>query len=186
MQGRSFYFTFRCGAATEYSYEEGRLTLERASKSGRACCLLLIGLFLLAMVACATAPDYHAFTKQAGARGAACNEAAARFAATPNGEMRQDVLTRLKELNAALIETAEYERAARRSNSVDLVDANRAFLETGRAWGNCSLQYNRTLVAIGEVDAARYNYQGLLNRLAGPQFVSERRQIQAALHEIAR
>ena len=44
----------------------------------------------------------------------------------------------------------------------------------------------RTLVAIGEVDAARYNYQGLLSRLTGPQFVSERRQIQAALQELDR
>jgi hypothetical protein len=124
--------------------------------------------------------------KRATTLSAACNQAAARFAAAPIRETRLEVLGRLKELNAAMVETAEFEREARRSNSVDLVDANRAFLETGRAWGSCSLQYNRTLVAIGEVDAARYNYQGLLNRLAGPQFVSERRQIQAALHELER
>ena len=139
------------------------------------------------MVSCAPpAENYRTLTKQAGTLGAACNEAAVRFAAEPTKEMRREVLAKLKELNAALIEAAGHEREARRSNSVDLVDANRAFHETGRAWGGCSLKYNRTLVAIGEVDAARYNYQGLLNRLAGPQFVSERRQIQAALQEIER
>ncbi len=41
-------------------------------------------------------------------------------------------------------------------------------------------------MAIGEVDTARYNYQGLLDRLTGPQFVSERRQIQTALRELER
>jgi hypothetical protein len=87
-------------------------------------------------------------------------------------------------LNAALIETAGYEKAARRTNSVDLIDANRAFMETGRAWANCSLKYNKVLVAIGGREAARHNYQGLLARLTAPQFVAERRLVQAALNEL--
>ncbi len=103
----------------------------------------------------------------------------------PTAEARRQVLTRLKDLNDALIETARHEREARRTNSVDLIDANRAFLEMGRAWGACSLNYNKVLVATGEHDAARHNYQGLLARLTGPQFVAERRQIQEALDELA-
>ena len=146
-----------------------------------------IGLFLLVLASCApTAPNLRALTKQAAARGVACDQAVARFAAAPSGETRQDVLGQLKELNAALIETARYEQEARRTNSVDLIDANRAFLETGRAWANCSLLYNKVLAAIGERDAARHNYAGLLARLAGPQFVGERRRIQAALDELDR
>jgi hypothetical protein len=129
-------------------------------------------------------PNYHAFTKQADSLGATCNQAAAQFAVTPTTEARQEVLGKLKDLNDALIKTARYEREARRTNSVDLIDANRAFLETGRAWGSCSLEYNRVLVAIGERDNARHNYQGLLSRLTDPQFVSERRQIQQALDEL--
>jgi len=42
------------------------------------------------------------------------------------------------------------------------------------------------LAAIGERDAARHNYVGLLARLEGPQFVAERRRIQAALDELGR
>ena len=143
----------------------------------------------VALTACASilsVPNYRALTKQAAARGAACGQAVARFAAAPGGEMRQDVLERLKELNVVLIETAGYAQEARRENSVDLIDANRAFLETGRAWANCSLKYNRALVAVGERDAARHNYVGLLARLEGPQFVAERRRIQAALDELGR
>ena len=120
-------------------------------------------------------PNYRAFMKQADSLGAACNQAAAQFAVTPTTEARQEALSKLKDLNDALIKTAGYEREARRTNSVDLIDANRAFLETGRAWGSCSLEYNRVLVAIGERDTARHNYQGLLSRLTAPQFVAERR-----------
>ena len=148
------------------------------------CRLLTLGVVLLELTACA--PSLPALTKQAVTFGAACDQAAARFAAAPGGETRQDVLGQLKELNAALIETAGYEKAARRTNSVDLIDANRAFLETGRAWANCSLKYNKVLVAIGERDAARHNYVGLLPRLEGPQFIAERRRIQAALDELDR
>ncbi len=115
---------------------------------------------------------------------AACDQAVTRFAAAPGGETRRDVLGQLKELNMALIEAAGYEKEARRTNSVDLIDANRAFLETGRAWSNCSLKYNKVLMAIGEREAARHNYQGLLARLTGPQFVAERRLVQAALNEL--
>jgi len=129
-------------------------------------------------------PNYRAFTKQADALGAVCNQAAAQFIVTPTMEARREVLSKLKDLNDALIRTAGYEREARRTNSVDLIDANRAFLETGRAWGSCSIEYNRALVAIGERDSARHNYQGLLSRLAAPQFVAERRQIQQALDEL--
>ena len=129
-------------------------------------------------------PNYRAFTKQADSLGAVCNQAAAQFIVTPTMEARREVLSKLKELNDALIRTAGYEREARRTNSVDLIDANRAFLETGRAWGSCSIEYNRVLVAIGERDTARHNYQGLLSRLAAPQFVAERRQIQQALDEL--
>ena len=129
-------------------------------------------------------PNYRAFTKQADSLGAVCNQAAAQFIVTPTMEARREVLSKLKELNDALIRTAGYEREARRTNSVDLIDANRAFLETGRAWGSCSIEYNRALVAIGERDSARHNYQGLLSRLAAPQFVAERRQIQQALDEL--
>lgn len=144
---------------------------------------------LVALTGCATtlpAPNFRALTKQSAARGTACNQAAARFAAAPSGEARRDVLERLKELNGALIETAGYAQEARREHSVDLIDANRAFLETGRAWANCSLQYNTVLVVIGERDAARHNYTGLLARLEGPHFVAERRRIQAALDELGR
>jgi hypothetical protein len=144
---------------------------------------------VVSVSACASflpGPDYRALTKQAGTLGAACNEAATRFAVAPTGTTRQEVLARLKELNAALIETAQYERDARRTNSVDLVDANRAFLETGRAWGGCSMKYNQVLVVLGELEAARYNYQGLLTRLAGPQFRAERRQVQTALDDLDR
>ncbi|HZC68829.1 MAG TPA: hypothetical protein VE201_09455 [Nitrospirales bacterium] len=94
------------------------------------------------------------------------------------------MLSKLKDLNDALIKMAGYEREARQTNSVDLIDANRAFLETGRAWGSCSLEYNRVLVAMGERDIARHNYQGLLSRLTAPQFAAERRQIQQALDEL--
>ena len=147
----------------------------------------MVGLFLLLVAACApTQPNLRALTKQAAARGVACGQAVARFAAAPGGDVRRDVLGRLKELNAALIETAGYEQEARRTNSVDLIDANRAFLEAGRAWTNCSLKYNRVLAATGERDAARHNYTGLLARLEGPQFVAERRRIQAALAELDR
>lgn len=146
--------------------------------------LLPLGVVLLGLTACA--PNLPALTKQAVAFGATCDQAAARFAAVPGAETRQNVLDQLKELNAALIETAGYEQNARRANSVDLIDANRAFLETGRAWGACSLTYNRALVALGERAAARHNYQGLLARLTGPQFVAERRRIQAALDELNR
>lgn len=145
---------------------------------------------MLATAACTSSvlspANYRALTKQSAARGTACNQAAARFAAAPSGEARRDVLERLKELNGALIETAGYAQEARRENSVDLIDANRAFLETGRAWANCSLQYNTVLVVIGERDAARHNYTGLLARLEGPHFVAERRRIQAALDELGR
>ena len=110
--------------------------------------------------------------------------ATAQFAVTLTPEARREVLNQLTALNDALIETAGYEREARRTNSVDLIDANRAFLETGRAWGICSLEYNKVLVAIGERDAARHNYLGLLSRLTFPQFVAERRQIQLALDEL--
>jgi len=151
---------------------------------------LVIAMLAVALTACASilsAPNYRALTKQSAARAAACEQAVARFADALSGETRQDVLGRLKELNAALIETAEYEKEARRTNSVDLIDANRAFLETGRAWAHCSLKYNRVLVTIGERDAARHNYyMGLLARLAGPQFAAERRLIQAALDELDR
>ena len=150
---------------------------------------LVVAVLAVVLTACAStlsSANYRALTKQAAARGAACGQAVARFAAAPGGEMRQDVLERLKELNAALIETAGYEQEARRENSVDLIDANRAFLETGRAWTNCSLKYNRVLAAIGERDAARHNYTGLLARLEGPQFVTERRRIQTALDELGR
>lgn len=146
-------------------------------------------MLLVAVAACTVirpAPNYRALTKQAAARGVACDQAVARLAAAPGGETRQDVLGQLKELNKALIETAGYEQEARRENSVDLIDANRAFLETGRAWTNCSLKYNRVLAAIGERDTARHNYTGLLARLEGPQFVAERRRIQAALDELGR
>jgi hypothetical protein len=171
-----------------------RQTLVPSPSNLPAAHFLLYGFLLLALMSCAptppigstTGPNLRALTKQAISLGTACDTAAARFAAAPTKEMRREVLARLKELNAALIEAAGYEREARRSNSVDLVDANRAFHETGRAWGGCSLKYNRTLMAIGEVDTARYNYQGLLDRLTGPQFVSERRQIQTALRELER
>ena len=136
----------------------------------------------MAQTACM--PNYRAFTKQADSLGAVCNQAAAQFIVTPTMEARREVLSKLKDLNDALIRTAGYEREARRTNSVDLIDANRAFLETGRAWGSCSIEYNRALVAIGERDSARHNYQGLLSRLAAPQFVAERRQIQQALDEL--
>ncbi|MBI3809283.1 MAG: hypothetical protein HY284_02340 [Nitrospirae bacterium] len=147
----------------------------------------MIGLFLLVLAACApTAPNLRALTKQAGSLGAACNQAAARFVVTPTVEARREVLGKLKDLNEALVKTAEYEKEARRANSVDLIDANRAFLETGRAWTSCSLKYNKVLVAIGDRDVARHNYMGLLVRLTGPQFGAERRRIQAALDELNR
>lgn len=130
------------------------------------------------------APSYRTLAKRADSLGVACNQAAARFAAAPSGETRQELQGRLTELNEALIETSGYEQEARRANSTDLIDANRAFLETGRAWANCSLQYNAVLVVTGERDAARHNYEGLLARLAGPQFVAERRRIQAAMNEL--
>ncbi len=153
----------------------------------RAAAVVSIGLSLLLVASCApTAPNYRTLAQQSAVRGAACGRAAARFAAAPGGETRQAVLGQLKELNEALIETAGYEREARRTNSLDLIDANRAFLETGRAWADCSLKYNAVLVAIGERDAARHNYMGLLARLDGPQFAAERRRIQAALDELGR
>lgn len=146
-------------------------------------------MLLVALTGCAStlpAPNLRTLTKQSAARGVVCDQAVARFAAAPGGETRQDVLGQLKELNKALIETAGYEQEARRENSVDLIDANRAFLETGRAWTNCSLKYNRVLAAIGERDTARHNYMGVLARLTGPQFSAERRRIQAALDELGR
>ena len=149
--------------------------------------LLAVGGCLFVVTACTTTePNLRALMKQAIARGAACNEAAARFAAAPAVETRREVLGKLRELNDALIDTAEYEREARRVNSVELIDANRAFLETGRAWGRCSLEYNKVLVAIGERRSARQNYQGVLARLTAPQFAAERRQIQAALATLDR
>ena len=144
--------------------------------------LIVFAFLLFAPTACA--PNYRALTNEASALGAACIQAAAQFAVTLTPEARREVLNQLTALNDALIETAGYEREARRINSVDLIDANRAFLETGRAWGNCSLEYNKVLVAIGERDAARHNYLGLLSRLTFPQFVAERRQIQLALDEL--
>jgi len=144
--------------------------------------LIALTFLLCALPACA--PSYHTFTKQADSLGAACNQDVALFAATLTPEARREVLSKLNALNDALIKTAGYEREARRTNSVDLIDANRAFLETGRAWVICSLEYNRSLVAIGERDAARHNYQGLLSRLTTPQFVAERRQVQQALDEL--
>ena len=146
----------------------------------------MLAVVLTACASILSVPNYRALTKQSVARGTACNQAAARFAAAPSGEARRDVLERLKELNSALIETAGYAQETRRENSVDLIDANRAFLETGRAWAGCSLKYNTVLVAIGERDAARHNYTGLLARLEGPHFVAERRRIQAALDELGR
>jgi len=144
--------------------------------------LIAFAFLLCASTACA--PNYRALTNEASALGAACNQATAQFAVTLTPEARREVLSQLTALNDALIETAGYEREARRTNSVDLIDANRAFLETGRAWGSCSLEYNKVLVGIGERDAARHNYQGLLSRLTAPQFVAERRQIQQALDEL--
>ena len=131
------------------------------------------------------APSYRTLAKRADSLGVICSQAAAQFSLTPTAETRREALGRLKILNDALIETAGYEREARRTNSVDLIDANRAFLETGRAWVDCSLKYNAVLVAIGERGAARHNYAGLLARLDGPQFAAERRRIQAALEELA-
>ena len=170
-----------------------RQTLVPSPSNLPAAHFLLYGFLLLALMSCAptpptgsTEPNLRAFTKQAATLGAACEQAVARFVAAPGGEARQEVLGQLKELNAALVETSGHEREARRTNSVDLVDANRAFLETGRAWANCSLQYNQALVVIGDRDAARHNYAGLLTRLAGPQFVAERRRIQAALDVLDR
>ena len=156
--------------------------------AGRHCPVLLaVGWCLFVVTSCATtALNMRAVTKQASALGVACNQSALRFAASPAAEARQDALRRLKELNDTLIETAEYEREARRVNSVELIDANRAFLEAGRAWGDCSLKYNKVLVAIGEHQAARRNYEGVFARLTGPQFAAERRQIQAALAELDR
>ncbi len=144
--------------------------------------LIVFAFLLFAPTACA--PNYRALTNEASALGAACIQAAAQFAVTLTPEARREVLNQLTALNDALIETAGYEREARRTNSVDLIDANRAFLETGRAWGICSLEYNKVLVAIGERDAARHNYLGLLSRLTFPPFVAERRQIQLALDEL--
>lgn len=145
----------------------------------------MIGLVLLALASCApTAPNLRALTKQAGSLGAACSQAASRFVVTPTAEARREVLGKLKDLNEALVKTAGYEQEARRTNSVDLIDANRAFLETGRAWTSCSLKYNKVLMAAGEHEAARHNYQGLLARLTGPQFVAERHLVQAALNEL--
>jgi len=110
--------------------------------------LIVFAFLLFAPTACA--PNYRALTNEASALGAACIQAAAQFAVTLTPEARREVLNQLTALNDALIETAGYEREARRTNSVDLIDANRAFLETGRAWGICSLEYNKVLVAIGE------------------------------------
>lgn len=146
--------------------------------------LLMYGFLLWGLAACAPSP--RVLTEQAVSLGTACEQAVARFAAAPSRERRQNVLGQLRELNAVLIEAAEYEQQARRSNSIDLPDANRAFLETGRAWGACSLRYNKVLVAIGERGTARHNYQGLLARLTGPQFIAERHQIQAALDALER
>ena len=144
--------------------------------------LIALAVLLAAPTACT--PNYRVLTQQVDSLSAACTQAAAQFAVTPTTESRQEVLGKLKDLNDALIKTAGYERKARRTNSVDLIDANRAFRETGRAWGSCSLEYNRVLVAVGERDTARHNYQGLLSRLTAPQFVAERRQIQQALDEL--
>lgn len=150
---------------------------------------LVIAVLAAVLTACAgilPGPSYRTLAKRGDSLGTACSQAAAQFSVTPTAETRREVLGRLTILNDALIETAGYEQEARRTNSVDLIDANRAFLETGRAWASCSLQYNAALVAIGERDTARRNYAGLLARLEGPQFVPERRRIQAALEELAR
>src|SRR2546428_10464204 len=160
----------------------GGLWKKRPVGKGLTPPLIAFGFLLCASTACA--PNYRALTNEASALGAACNQATAQFAVTLTPEARREVLSQLTALNDALIETAGDEREARRDNSVDLIDANRAFLETGRAWGSCSLEYNKVLVAIGEPDAARHNYQGLLSRLTAPQFVAERRQIQQALDEL--
>ena len=146
---------------------------------------LRIGFFLLVVASCApSAPNLRALTKQAAALGADCNQSVARFAAAPTDKTRQEVLGKLKALNTALSETSEYEREARQANAVDLINANRAFLETGRAWGVCSLAYNEVLVAVGEREAAKYNYRGLLARLTGPQFVPITREVRAAMEEL--
>jgi len=166
-------------------------TMSRALWSG-------IGFLLLASVSCAPSapnqggseqtlsgsPDLMALTKQAAALGTDCNESVERFAGTPSDKPRQEVLVKLKALNSVLSKTAEHEREARQMNSVDLINANRAFLEAGRAWGLCSLSYNKVLVTIGERKAARYNYNGILTRLTGPQFVPITRKVQAAMQEL--
>lgn len=159
-----------------------------------------IGLLLLVSVSCAPSapnlggsdqtlsgsPDLVALTKQAATLGTDCNQSVERFAGTPGDRPRHDVLVKLKALNNVLSETAEYEREARQMNSVDLINANRAFLEAGRAWGLCSLEYNKVLVTIGEHKAARHNYSGILARLTGPQFVPITRKVQAAMQELRR
>lgn len=169
-------------------------------KKPRVPCSLGIGFLLLVSASCAPSapnlgggdqnlsgsPDLVALTKQAAALGADCNQSVERFAVTPGDKPRQEVLVRLKTLNSMLSETAEYEREARQMNSVDLINANRAFLEAGRAWGLCSLEYNKVLVAMGERKAARYNYNGILARLTGPQFVPITRRVQAAMQELRR
>jgi hypothetical protein len=133
-----------------------------------------------------SAPDLVALTKQVAALGGDCKQSVERFAETPSDKPRREVLVKLKALNGVLNETAQYEREARQMNSVDLINANRAFLEAGRAWGICSLEYNRVLVTIGERKAARYNYNGILARLNGPQFVPITRKVQAAMQELRR
>src|SRR5207247_9716980 len=114
---------------------------------GAAACVISVAVILCATTDCA--PNYRALTNEASALGAACNQATAQFAVTLTPEARREVLSQLTALNDALIETAGYEREARRTNSVDLIDANRAFLETGRAWGNCSPEYNKVLAGLG-------------------------------------
>ena len=152
-----------------------------------------IGFLLLVLASCApsvpnlgSAPNLSGLTKQAVRLGADCNQSARRFAAAPTDKARQEVLGKLGALNSVLGETAEYEREARLANAVDLIKANRAFLESGRAWGLCSLEYNEVLVAVGDRETARYNYEGLLARLTGPQFVPITRKVRAALEELRR
>jgi hypothetical protein len=163
-------------------------------------CFLGVGLVLLISASCAPrapnlggadqtlsgSPDLVAITKQASAMGADCNQSVERFAVTPSDKPRHEVLVKLKALNSMLSETAEYEREARQINSVELINANRAFLEAGRAWGLCSLEYNRVLVTIGERKAARYNYNGILVRLTGPQFAPITRKVRVAMQELRR
>ena len=147
-------------------------------------------LLCLLLLSCATttkAPDPRVLTKQVAALAVECHQAVENFSESPTlDKRRREVLQKLKALNSALSDSAEYEREARSANSVDLVNANRAFWEAGQAWGNCSLEYNQVLVAVGEREAADFNYQGLLARLTGPQFFPITRKVRAAREELRR